>query len=71
MRRFAGDMFEGIELTTPDKRRVVQAFDVDDTLTKKPDNFDNTGMTKDEFFDAARNFPADPAVVELATVVSK
>ena len=59
MRRFAGDMFAGIEMATPDKRRVVQAFDVDDTLTKKPENFDNTGMTKDEFFDAARSFPAD------------
>jgi FMN phosphatase YigB (HAD superfamily) len=70
MRRFAGDMFEGIELTTPDKRRVVQAFDVDDTLTLKPDNFDNTGMTKDEFFDAARSFPADKAVVELAQLLA-
>ena len=59
MRRFAGDMFAGIEMSPPDKRRVVQAFDVDDTLTKKPDGFDNTGMTKDQFFDAARGFLTD------------
>ena len=70
MRRFAGDMFAGIEMSPPDKRRVVQAFDVDDTLTKKPENFDNTGMTKDEFFDAAREFPADQAVVELAQLLA-
>ena len=70
MRRFAGDMFAGIEMAPPDKRRVVQAFDVDDTLTKKPENFDNTGMTKDEFFDAAREFPADQAVVELAQLLA-
>ena len=70
MRRFAGDMFAGIEMSPPDKRRVVQAFDVDDTLTKKPENFDNTGLTKDQFFDAARSFPADQAVVELAQLLA-
>ena len=51
------------------KQQVVQAFDVDDTLTKKPEGFDNTGMTKDQFFDAAREFPADSAVVELAQLL--
>ena len=66
MRRFAGDLFAGAELIPPDKRKVVQVYDVDDTLTKKPEGFDNTGLTKDQFFDAAREFPADQAVVELA-----
>ena len=70
MRRFAGDLFEGAELVAPDKNKVVQVFDVDDTLTMKPDNFDNTGLTKDQFFDAAREFPADPAVVELAQMLA-
>ena len=69
MRRFAGDLFEGMELVLPDKRKIVQAFDVDDTLTMKPNNFDNTGLTKDQFFDAARDFPADPAVVDLAQLL--
>ena len=69
MRRFAGDLFEGIERELPDKNSIVQVFDVDDTLTRKPDNFDNTGLTKDQFFDAAREFPADPAVVELAQML--
>ena len=66
MRRFAGDLFKGVELVPPDKRAVVQVYDVDDTLTRKPEGFDNTGLTKDQFFDAARDFPADQAVVELA-----
>ena len=70
MRRFAGDLFEGAELVAPDKNKVVQVFDVDDTLTMKPDGFDNTGLTKDQFFDAAREFPADPAVVELAQMLA-
>ena len=69
MRKFAGELFEGIELRPGNKDQVVQAFDVDDTLTRKPDNFDNTGLTKDQFFDAARSFPADPAVAELARLL--
>ena len=70
MRRFAGDLFEGMQFADPDSRAVVHAFDVDDTLTMKPDGFDNTGMTKDQFFDAARDFPADQAVVELAQMLA-
>ena len=70
MRRFAGDLFVGQELTPADKQAIVHAFDVDDTLTRKPDNFDNTGLTKDQFFDAARDFPADEAVVELAQMLA-
>ena len=70
MRKFAGDLFAGLELRPADKQSVVHAFDVDDTLTRKPDGFDNTGMTKEQFFDAAREFPADEAVVELAQLLA-
>ena len=69
MKRFAGDLFKGVELNPADKNKVVQVFDVDDTLTMKPENFDNTGLTKDQFFDAAREFPADQAVVDLARML--
>ena len=70
MRRFAGDLYAGQELVPPDKSKVVHALDVDDTLTRKPEGFDNTGLTKSEFFDAARGFPADQAVVELAQLLA-
>ena len=69
MRRFAGDLFVGQEINPADKQAIVHAFDVDDTLTRKPEGFDNTGLTKDQFFDAAREFPADDAVVELAQML--
>ncbi len=69
MRPFYRDLFRGIEMTPPDKQAVVQIFDVDDTLTCKPADFDNVGLTKDEYFDAARNFPAEPAVVELVQML--
>ena len=67
--RLAGDLFVGQRMRPANKQQVVHAFDVDDTLTKKPENFDNTGMTKDQFFDAAREFPADSPVVELAQML--
>jgi len=70
MARFAGERLVGLQLTPGDKHKVVHAFDVDDTLTMKPEGFDNTGLTKDQFFDAAREFPADPAVVELAQLLA-
>ena len=70
MRRFAGDLYAGAELTPANKQAIVHAFDVDDTLTRKPDGFDNTGLTKDQFFDAAREFPADQAVVDLARMLA-
>ena len=65
MRAFATDLYVGIVSTEPCKRSVVHAFDMDDTLTSKPQGFDNLEMTKDQFFDAARDFPADQAVVDL------
>jgi len=69
MKRFAGEHYVGIEMAPTNKKQVVHAFDVDDTLTRKPENFDNTGLTKEEFFDAARQFPADSALVELAQLL--
>jgi len=69
MNRFAGDLFVGMQMRPPNYKQVVHAFDVDDTLTQKPRGFDNSGLTKDEFFDAARKFPADPALVELAQLL--
>ena len=69
MRPFYRDLFRGVEITPPDKQATVQVFDVDDTLTRKPADFNNVGLTKDEYFDAARDFPADPAVVELVQML--
>ena len=69
MHRFAGDLFAGMQMRPADKSAIVHAFDVDDTLTRKPEGFDNTGLTKDQFFDAARELPADEAVVELAQML--
>ena len=57
--------FVGIQRLAPTKN-VVHVFDLDDTLTLKPQGFDNTGMTKDEFFDASRAFPSDERVAYLA-----
>ena len=51
------------------KSQVVHVIDVDDCLTRKPDNFNNTGMTKDEFFDASRDFPPNQAMVELVQML--
>ena len=34
-------------------------------MTIKPEGFDNTGMSKDEFFDASRSFAPDPRVTWL------
>ena len=69
MRRFATDIFAGIEMVPPSRNSVVHAFDLDDTLTQKPQGFDNTGMSKDEFFDASRDFDADPAVQDVINLM--
>jgi len=69
MNRFAGDLFVGMQMRPANRQQIVHAIDVDDTLTRKPDNFDNTGLTKEEFFDAARQFPPDEGVVELARLL--
>ena len=69
IKRIGSDLFRGVQITPPNKSIVVHVIDVDDTLTRTPDGFDNTNMTKDEFFDAARDFPAQQAVVELVQML--
>ena len=69
MRRFATDIFAGIEMVPPSQNSVVHAFDMDDTLTQKHKGFDNTGMSKDEYFDASRNFDPDPAVQDVINLM--
>tara|TARA_R110002020_G_scaffold471186_1_gene698011 strand:+ start:981 stop:1499 length:519 start_codon:yes stop_codon:yes gene_type:complete len=61
----------GIQKRTPSKQRIVHAFDLDDTLTIKPDGFNSAGMTKDDFFDAARSFPPDLAITDLLRLMHK
>ena len=65
MQAFNHEHFVGIQRLAPTKT-VVHVFDLDDTLTLKPEGFDNTGMSKDEFFDASRAFPSDERVAYLA-----
>ncbi len=65
LEKIAGERFVGLRRNAPCKNTVVHAFDHDDTLTMKPQGFDNTGLTKDDFFDAARDFPPNTAVLEL------
>jgi len=62
---FKHQHFVGIQRCAANKP-VVHIFDLDDTLTLKPQGFDNTGMSKDEFFDASRAFPSDERVAYLA-----
>ena len=59
------ELFAATKVTPIDKEAVVHLIDVDDTLTRKPDGFNNVGMTKDQFFDASRDFPANEAVADL------
>ena len=65
MQAFRHLHYVGVQRFAPTKS-VVHVFDLDDTLTLKPQGFDNTGMTKDEFFDASRDFPSDERVAFLA-----
>ena len=69
MRRFAGDLFAGAELTPADKQRVVHAFDVDSTLTADPYGPMPQITGKDHYFDLARDFPANEAVADLARML--
>ena len=61
---FSHQQYVGLQLQDPTKT-VVHIFDLDDTLTLKPNGFDNTGMSKDEFFDASRAFTPDPGITWL------
>ena len=65
MKAISTSNYVGIQRTAPSKSRIVHAFDLDDTLTIKPVGFDNTGMTKDEFFDASRDFCPDERITDL------
>ena len=65
MRRFAGELLEGMMINPPRKDQVVQVFDVDSTLTKDPEHLPPI-KSKDHYFDLARNFEANEAVAELA-----
>lgn len=64
--KITGERYIGLRQTEPCKTKAVHAFDFDDCLTMKPAGFDNTGMSKDQFFDAAREFPPNTALIELA-----
>ena len=64
MQAFKSEHFVGLQRLAPNKS-VVHLVDMDDTLTIKPQGFDNTGMSKDDFFDASRSFPCDPAITWL------
>jgi len=55
----------------PVTKKVVHIFDLDDTLSIKPDGLLNAGMSKDQFFDAARDFPSDDRVTWLARLLVK
>ena len=70
LEKIAGERYVGLRRTPPCPDSVVHVFDVDDTLTRKPDGFDNTGLTKDDFFDASREFPPQQAVLELAQMLA-
>jgi len=56
--------YVGIQRHAPEKP-VVHIFDLDDTLTLKPTDFDNKGMSKDDFFDCARSFTPDGRITWL------
>ena len=65
LKAFNHEHYVGIQRIAPIKS-VVHIMDLDDTLTIKPQGFDNTGMSKDDFFDASRAFPSDERVAFLA-----
>ena len=68
MRRFAGELLEGMLINAPNKNQVVQVFDVDSTLTKDPDVLPPI-KSKDHYFDLARDFEANEAVADLARLL--
>ena len=69
MKRFAGDLFKGAELTPADKKAIVHAFDVDSTLTADPYGPQPVITGKDHYFDLARDYPANEAVADLARML--
>ena len=71
MQGISSNHYVGIQRTAPSKSKIVHAFDLDDTLTLKPNGFDNTGMTKDAFLDASRAFTPDQRVVYLLRLMKR
>ena len=69
MKTIGADLFRGVSMVPACKSQIVHAFDMDDCLTRKPDDFDNSNMTKDKFFDASRDFPPNQAMVELVQML--
>lgn len=65
---FNHDHYVGLERLPPTKN-VVHIFDLDDTLSIKPSEFNNAVLTKDEFFDAAQYFSADCAVTDVLRLI--
>ena len=69
MKRFAGDLFAGAQLSPARKDQVVHAFDVDSTLTADPYGPQPVITGKDHYFDLARDYPANEAVADLARML--
>ena len=69
MKRFAGDLFAGAQLSPARKDQVVHAFDVDSTLTADPYGPVPVITGKDHYFDLARDYPANEAVADLARML--
>lgn len=65
LRAISTKHFVGIVRAEPCKSKIVHAFDFDDTITVKPHGFDNTGLSSSDYFDAARHFTPDEAIVDL------
>jgi len=70
VKRFAGELFVGAMKNPPSKDRVVQAFDVDSTLTQDPYGPREMFASKDGYFDAARDYPPNEAVADLARLLA-
>ena len=68
--KITGERYIGLRQTAPCKTKSVHAFDFDDCLTMKPAGFDNTGLSKDDFFDAARTFPPNQLLVQLTKLLA-
>ena len=69
MKRFAGDLFAGAQMSPANKQQVVHAFDVDSTLTADPYGPQPVITGKDHYFDLARDYPANEAVADLARML--
>lgn len=65
MKGISSKHYVGIQRVAASKSCIVHAFDLDDTITMKPHDFNNAGMSKDEFFDASRSFTPDNRIVDL------